>query len=1044
MEHLIANTGIQFITNEVEFNPNEQLILKDGKPLKYSFLEYVDELLNLRIFDLLSSVYGAYVPLNELRQGGGFEVRPNGEECIDTLGLTKPKSDIVLERFSHFQAGAPGVFTISSLTGYTVPDLVDGRTKIPAFELLLNKWLPMPMFEKNVDGYTLDYPVGWCRMKIERIGEGSKKNSERYRLIWAFDTTLSEDPFSSLRPTFADSEDSCKKYSLCNCAYELFDFLSTTDENGKITAFSEYIYAMLGRPKDATANKYIAYYIYFVNFLRLSNCSPEVTLHNSVDKTVPVDLVLDIGNSRTCGVLFEEGDFRKGHLLKLRDLTYPHLVYDKSFDMRFVFRQADFGNDIVLQEDIFKWYSFVRVGDEAKHLVYRSLEQNGLSSLETNYSSPKRYLWDNKPFEGHWENLVKEGDAFNVQQATNVYIPKLSEMFDNVGNYVEEGSTLFYDIFAQTQYSRSSLMKFVLIEIFQQAIAQINSPQYRNHNGDIDRKRVLRNIILTCPTAMPVAEQTKLRRCAEVAYDAIQRCIPHLGNARIVPNSKAILANEDEIPNWNYDEATCCQLTYLYSEIAQRYSGSISKFFEMKGHVRKEDKESGYEGKSLTIGTIDIGAGTTDVMVSSYQCKGNTTNELLPKPLYWDSFYLAGDDIIRNLIQDLIIEGNNMGSPNLGNIRSAVLCRINKMSDAEIVNLPCIKNNKVYAKLVSDITDTVDADAKALAKQVFVNNLMCDFFGNDSAGMGHKARRCRLDFNTQVSVPLSQMYLELLRLKRPTRVYSFDEIFTVNKPAKYLLDYFAEHFGFRFEELQWRFEPAAVAEIVKSTLEPLMKQLAVVLYAQKCDIIVLAGRPTSLDAVTELFVKYIPTSPDKLIRLNEYRIGNWFPTATGEGYFYDQKSIVAVGAMVGFLATTSGLPGFALDMSVMNKKMVSTARFLGCYNTIYQQVKESVLTPTKMLATIDVPTFPVFIGCKQFDSPLYQARPLYAIYSKERSLKVTLTRNYDENRECIMIEEVQNEMGEQLPVDVVELVQQSLVDDKRHWLDKGAFTLTIN
>ena len=199
-----------------------------------------------------------------------------------------------------------------------------------------------------------------------------------------------------------------------------------------------------------------------------------------------------------------------------------------------------------------------------------------------------------------------------------------------------------------------------------------------------------------------------------------------------------------------------------------------------------------------------------------------------------------------------------------------------------------------------------------------------------------------------------------------------------------------------------------------------------------------------LDAITELFVKYVPTSPDKLIRLNEYHIGNWFPTATGEGYFYDQKSIVAVGAMVGFLATTSGLQGFALDMSVMNKKMESTARYIGCYNPVYQQVKESALTPTRMLATIDAPIFPVFMGCKQFDSPLYQARPLYALYSKERALKVTLTRNYDENREVLIIEEVQNEMGEQMPIETVELVQQSLVDDKRYWLDKGAFTLTIN
>lgn len=71
-----------------------------------------------------------------------------------------------------------------------------------------------------------------------------------------------------------------------------------------------------------------------------------------------------------------------------------------------------------------------------------------------------------------------------------------------------------------------------------------------------------------------------------------------------------------------------------------------------------------------------------------------------------------------------------------------------------------------------------------------------------------------------------------------------------------------------------------------------MKQLALVFYTQQCDIIVLAGRPTSLDPINELFIKYVPTSPDRLIRLNGYRVGNWCPTADGQGYFYDQKLLL--------------------------------------------------------------------------------------------------------------------------------------------------------
>ena len=340
----------------------------------------------------------------------------------------------------------------------------------------------------------------------------------------------------------------------------------------------------------------------------------------------------------------------------------------------------------------------------------------------------------------------------------------------------------------------------------------------------------------------------------------------------------------------------------------------------MKGHVRPELAEQGYNDKSLTIGTIDIGAGTTDIMICSYQYEGTGATRITPEPLFWDSFYLAGDDILRNLVQNVVIEGKDVGTPNLGNISSALTSRIINMADTELKAMPCL-DNIVYRTKVNDICLTDDDEEKKEKKIAFASNLIHDFFGTDSSMMGFKDRRCRNDFNTQISVPIAQKMLELLRTHRPSKLYSYDELFPDVKPAEYLLNYFEHHFGFRFEELSWRFNPDEIADIVKSTMEPLMKQLALVFYTQHCDIIVLAGRPTSLDPITELFIKYIPTSPDRLIRLNDYRVGSWFPTADGQGYFYDQKAIVAVGAMVGYRASHSGLKGLVLDFCQMIKKM---------------------------------------------------------------------------------------------------------------------------
>jgi hypothetical protein len=108
-------------------------------------------------------------------------------------------------------------------------------------------------------------------------------------------------------------------------------------------------------------------------------------------------------------------------------------------------------------------------------------------------------------------------------------------------------------------------------------------------------------------------------------------------------------------------------------------------------------------------------------------------------------------------------------------------------------------------------------------------------------------------------------------------------------------------------------------------------------------------------------------------------------------------------------------------------------------------VPVSYLTPSKSSATVQFVVFPAFLGCKQLNSPLYQARPLYAIYNNtnSHSLRITLSRNYHEDREALEIEEVMDEQGNTLPKSSVDLVLQSITDDGKYWLDKGEFELSV-
>ena len=83
---------------------------------------------------------------------------------------------------------------------------------------------------------------------------------------------------------------------------------------------------------------------------------------------------------------------------------------------------------------------FVRIGEEARRLVYRSLEEEGLAEKTTNYSSPKRYLWDTNEYEGQWENLITTEDPFNVLLSNEISVPGLSPLFDKDGSYNPNGN----------------------------------------------------------------------------------------------------------------------------------------------------------------------------------------------------------------------------------------------------------------------------------------------------------------------------------------------------------------------------------------------------------------------------------------------------------------------------------------------------------------------------------------------------------------------------------------------------------------------------
>lgn len=1043
---LIANTGIQFFTHEIELNPEEQTVLPNGNimfPMSfYESCDYINDQLRLE-FAYYFPKHKCYVPYSDLKAAGYILTSEYGDEIINELGQPQPcnEEDINFDFLTTLlPTNCYSEYCLSGTMG------ADGQSP---FEKMNDHWVPMPFFEYDNVGNSVFGPYGWCRLKITQIGV-KPNGMRRFRLVWAFDTR-SESMLTDKNPYFYEGEN-MKKYGLCNRCLLLFDFFSHE-------WVSDYLANLLTEPYTGQQQdihfRYLSFYIYMVNSLRLSNLYPEVTLYNDAKNGINVDLVLDIGNSRTCGVLFENSDFTKACMLQLRDLTDPHKVYSDPFDMRLAFHKADFGMMDV--EDVFEWKSFLRVGEEATKLIYRARQDDGISEKTTNYSSPKRYLWDNKEYNGQWEFIVtvdEEKDTA-MEQSNLIYVKGLSEQFNSDGTLLTEGNGGVF-----SSFSRRSLMTFVMIEIIQQAKCQINSYGFRYKHGNIDVPRRLKHIIVTCPTAMPIEEQVTLRKCAEEAYVALLRC----GDPQLYykPYRKeeweeaiSIVPSVDDLENrnmnmfaakkeWGYDEASCCQLVYLYAEIAERYRGDCEKFIKQKGHVREDFKEEGYDQESITIGSVDIGAGTTDLMICSYRYSYKGAAKLTPIPLFWDSFYFAGDDVLMEIVRELIIEGNGKEflRSKYGPIYNAICANMAETKGIDLSNLSDDKTKWSNATLVV---------MKQIRKEASI--IIHGFFGKDTATMDFVDRTMRHDFNIQISIPIALKMMEMLRINHPACDLVYSDIFKKEmEPASYLISYCERKFGFNIKEIKWSFSPEHLSDIIRARLEPLMKQLSVILNSYHCDIVLLAGKPMSLTVVTDLFLKFFPVTPDRLIRLNSYRVGNWYPFADSRGYFVDQKPVVAVGAMIGYKASNGGLNDFHLDMSKMKQNMISTAKYIGYYDALGQRIQDPFLTPQKNAATFLITGFPTFIGCKQLKSVYYQARPLYAVTCEQAEdeedigdmeLKITITRLYSQDRENLSVVSIVNGQGMPVSQNKVKIAICSLAEKGAYWLDKGAFTLAV-
>lgn len=891
-------------------------------------------------------------------------------------------------------------------------DLPPSRiSKERAVETFLNQWIPIPYLavlpgRDEAEREILDAgPLNWVRVRITPSSEQGRTHT----VVIAFDTEIVQPSSMYVGPIPKDVTVE-QTFVLASTYRDIARFLKRSQSgaagepavgNVEASPFS-WVNAWLKeawishrehqtqrhlREEERQTIDHLAAYFVLLEFMALA--IPELPRVRLIDtysedrriKPVQVDLVLDVGNSRTCGILIEthpndrQMSFANTTVLGLRDLGNPSVVYREPFESHVELKQADFGPVKYSHHTrvrAFFWPSPVRTGPEAGRYRDQAEGNEGTSGM----SSPKRYLCDVAPLNQEWRFQAADygasGERPPIDLAVRQFVNTAGDVLRQIDSSSDEKQ--LYRMLAQStgyepklremarerKYSRSSMFTFMLTEIVAQTISAINNAQFRAERKDRDAPRELRRIIMSLPTAMPIQEQRIMRSRAQAAVKLLWDLMKWPPNQRPYPAPPEI--------SLSWDEATCTQIVYLYSEIVTKYGGNLQEFFELVGRPRKRVDPEDHENKvsrdelkeeiSLRVASIDVGGGTTDLMVTTYYIDDGRS--LFPIQNFREGFRIAGDEILREVIQIAVIPTIERALHNAGVVESRALMRDRFGGHDANMTIPEQKLRRQFVLRV------FEPAALAILK------------GAETADPEAESR-------------VGAATLRDLLAPKPTRKPSKTQQQTKEGAAPVIqgriaafLEESAQASGaesFHLEDVSIPIAPTDVRNAVHAALGDVFDCLAEAINSLDCDVVILSGRPSRLPATIDLFIDKLAVSPDRVIPLSRFQVGDWYPFSGKSSYrIEDPKTATVVGALLCALVDRK-TTNFRVDTRRFN--MRSTAKFIGEMREDGRIPDGRVLfkwdngDPTKSAPLLY--HFPTLLGYRQLPLERWIATPLYRL-----------------------------------------------------------------
>lgn len=628
-------------------------------------------------------------------------------------------------------------------------------------------------------------------------------------------------------------------------------------------------------------------------------------------------------------------------------------------------REIEEKTTIFLVPQTFQDISQIRMGREAHDL---SLVMRTDGEVRTSVSSPKRYLWakDASWLDGsNWHMADPTGRYDAARHAATLRGPLLRFIPEN--DEADRPEPIYDDVPLRPHHAPRVLMMGAMYEILSQAYTYVNSPSFRRMAGDPLRMRRLRSVTLTYPSGMILAEREQLERQARKAVHIF---------------SKTSAAKQQLEPEFNLsiDEASAVHLTYIWSEI-QKLGRKPSLWFQLMGQTERPTPpaveapdetpaeeagtakrfdrrrprpvsrpRSGRQGggesnvgasrelPEVRVACIDIGGGTTDLMIAKYTCEPHSGGDrVFGETLHRDGIYLAGDHLVKRLLERIIV-------PHF-------------------------------------------ADAMGLE-----NHDVLRLFGPEVPGSNREFRAHRINWINRLFVPLAQRYLELaVDVVEDEEISHTDSDLVAPEVVDSLQATINQHWGAGHcqvnQSLGLYFNNEEFESIIDEVFFDLIIDFCETIVEHKADVVLLAGLPTKLQAIQEMVQKNLPLPNSRIVPMYNRFVGTWYPYQNPDhlnpGVIVDPKSTVVVGAAVEFSARFGMLSQFKFRMKDEAAKRsyhwgVMTESRIDEQKIIFPAI-ESSARPPQELHKLNVSDRRLVIGRKRRANENAQATPVYLV-----------------------------------------------------------------